>query len=309
MLGGGWTLVPALRAEHYELDPDPDAIYRADNPDTPAVGVTETSFSPKLAVIRRIGENGSAFLQYARGFRAPPFEDVNIGLEIPLFRVRAIPNPDLEAETSDGLELGYRYDDRNLAFEGNLFYTDFEDLIESKVLQGFDPQSGFLIFQSVNREEARIYGAELRAGLDLDALSPVLAGWSAKGALGITRGDDTRRDQPLNGIEPDRAVLGIEYRSPDDGWRVELVGTFSEAKDDVDESATDLFQPDGYGVVDLLGHYRLTEAVRVNWGVFNLFDRRYWQWADVQGLPEGDPVIPLFARPGRNASVTVRVTF
>lgn len=309
MLGGGWTLIPALRAEHYELDPDPDAIYREDNPATPAVGVTETSFSPKLALIRRVGEHGSAFLQYARGFRAPPFEDVNIGLEIPLFRVRAIPNADLEAETSDGLELGYRYDDRSVAFEGNLFYTDFEDLIESKVFQGFDPVSGFLIFQSQNREEARIYGGEMRARLDLGSLAGGLSGWSAKTAVGITRGDDTRRDQPLNGIEPDRAILGVEYRAPDDGWRVELVGTFSEAKDEVDVTAGELFQPDGYGVVDLLGHYRLTDSVRVNWGVFNVFDRRYWQWADVQGLPEGDPVIPQFARPGRNASVTVRVTF
>ncbi len=308
-LGGGWTVIPAIRAEHYELDPEPDSIYLEDFPDTPAVGVTETSISPKLAVVRHFGDHGSAFLQYSRGFRAPPFEDVNIGLEIPMFNIRAIPNPDLEAETSDGLELGYRFRDRGTAFEANLFYTEFEDLIESRVPLGFDPASGFLLFQSQNREEARIYGGELRARTDLGRFFPSLDGWSMKSALGLVRGDDTRRDEPLNGIEPDRAVLGVEYRAPDDGWRVELVGTFSESKDRVDDTAGELFRPGGYGVVDLLGHFRLSDNVRVNWGVFNLFDRRYWQWSDVQGLPADDPVVDLAARPGRHVSTTVRVTF
>lgn len=308
-IGDDWTLIPAIRVERYDLDPETDAIFLEDFPDTQVTGLTETSVSPKLALLRRFGDYGQVFMQYSRGFRAPPFEDVNIGLEIPLFSIRAIPNPDLEAETSDGLEIGYRHDDGNFAFETNVFYTDFENLIESKVNLGFDPVSGFLLFQSQNREEARIYGGEFRGRLALDSFHESLAGWTARAALGVTRGEDTVRDEPLNSIEPDRAVLGVAYGSPGDRWRVELMGRFSDGKRRVDESQVDLFQPSGYGVFDLLGHYRLGDAATVNWGVFNLFDRRYWQWSDVQGLPVDDPVIPLFARPGRNASVSLRVTF
>lgn len=309
-LGTDWMLIPALRLEYYDLSPDPDAIYREDFPGQDITGVTETSIAPKLAVLRHVGDHGSVFLQYARGFRAPPFEDVNIGLEIPMFGIRAIPNPDLEAETSDGLELGYRHDGRHFDFELGLFYTDFENLIVSRVPVGFDPASGFLLFQSVNREEARIYGGEVGSRWNLAGVSERLDGWTVRTALAVVRGDDTDRDQPLNSIDPERAVLGLGYRAPDNAWRVEMVGTFSDAKTRIDTSGDgELFASPGYGVVDLLGHVRINESLRLNWGVFNLFDKRYWQWSDVQGLPADDPVIPLSARPGRHVSASLRMTY
>jgi hemoglobin/transferrin/lactoferrin receptor protein len=54
-------------------------------------------------LLLRASELWSVYGQYAEGFRAPPFEDANIGFDIPLFGFRAIPNPDLRSETSQGL--------------------------------------------------------------------------------------------------------------------------------------------------------------------------------------------------------------
>ncbi|NNF52554.1 MAG: TonB-dependent receptor, partial [Gammaproteobacteria bacterium] len=105
---GRFTLIPGLRAEYYRLDPQPDSVYTEDNPSSGVVSISEVSLAPKLGAVIQLNESTSLFAQYARGFRSPPFEDANIGLEVPLFNVRAIANPDLKPETSDGVEIGLR---------------------------------------------------------------------------------------------------------------------------------------------------------------------------------------------------------
>jgi len=44
----------------------------------------------------------------AHGFRAPPYNDVNIGFTNLAFGYTAIPNPNLKSETSRGVEAGLR---------------------------------------------------------------------------------------------------------------------------------------------------------------------------------------------------------
>ncbi|MCG8436224.1 MAG: TonB-dependent receptor, partial [Gammaproteobacteria bacterium] len=139
-----FTLIPALRYDYYDLDPKPDAVFNADNPNTGTTGLTENSISPRLGAIYRVTDGIDVFAQYVRGFRTPPFEDVNIGLDIPIFNIRAIPNPDLKAETSDGLEAGVRFDRGATQFEVAGFYNEYDDFIETKINLGPDPASGVI---------------------------------------------------------------------------------------------------------------------------------------------------------------------
>ena len=44
-------------------------------------------------------------------------------------------------------------------------------------------------------------------------------------------------------------------------------------------------------------------------GVFNVLDRRYWEWGDVYGRSPDDPSLPLLARAGRYLSVNMQLTF
>jgi hemoglobin/transferrin/lactoferrin receptor protein len=41
--------------------------------------------------------------------------------------------------------------------------------------------------------------------------------------------------------------------------------------------------------------------------LFNIFDRKYWSWADIRGLPADDPDLERFTAPGRNASVSLTI--
>ena len=304
-----WTLVPALRLDHYELSPAVDGIYRADNPSTTPVAVDELSLAPKFGVLYAINPRLGVFFQYAHGFRSPPPEDVNIGLEIPLFNVRAIPNPDLRPETSDGFELGMRLTGSPWTLTASVFQTEYDDFIESKVNLGVDPDSGVTLFQSQNVAEARIYGAEFDVRVDAAGWMPRLEGWTGRLAASWTRGSDLQRDQPLNSIDPPRAVLSVRYDAPSSRWGSELALTAVEAKRDVDRSRADLYRTDGYATLDWLANLRLSPRLRLNAGLFNLTDTEYVEWADVRGRAADDPLVPYYTRVGINASLSLRYDF
>ena len=58
--------------------------------------------------------------------------------------------------------------------------------------------------------------------------------------------------------------------------------------------------------LDLLAQMDLGHGFEVDLGLFNLTDQAYIEWADVRGRPAGDPLIPYYTNPGRNASITLR---
>ncbi len=194
-------LSPALRIDHYRLTPRPDAIYLADNPTQSPVAIRETSLSPRFGAAWRFGPAWTGFGQYTHGFRSPPFEDVNIGLELPQFLTRAIPNPQLRPERSDHFELGLRTTAPRLSGSASVYLARYRDFIESKVNLGRDPASGHTIFQSQNRARARIWGAELAVRAALGDAVSVDGPWTATLAASWARGDHTTRDQPLNNVD------------------------------------------------------------------------------------------------------------
>ncbi len=303
---GSWSVIPALRGDYYRLSPDADALYREDNPSTPVVGLDDFSLSPKLGVTRRLGDAATAYLQYAHGFRAPPPEDVNIGLDIPLLNIRAVPNPDLQPETSNGYELGLRWNSAALQLSAAGYWNDYDDFIESKVNLGADPDSGVILFQSQNVARARIYGTELAATLRAGALAPRLDGWSARLAAAWSRGEDLDRNEPLNSVDPGSAVLSLAYEAPNGLWRSELAATAVAAKRRVDRSRVDLYGTRSYATLDLLAQLRLGRGLSLDAGVFNLTGREFIEWADVRGRPVGESLIPYYTQPGRNLSLTLR---
>ena len=298
---GDWTIIGALRADRYELDARSDPMYAADYPFQEPVSISDAELSPKLGVGYRPTDSIDVYVQYAHGFRAPPFEDANIGLEIPVFNVRAIPNPDLRSESSDGIDLGLRWRGAAGSAHVSLFRTDYDDFIETKVRLGPDPVSGRILFQSQNLQKATIEGLE--AGWSLD----VPGGFSVDGSLYWARGENRDDGQPLNSVGPAQAVLGVDWAPRDSQWQARLRATFTEGWDDRDETGGELFRPPGHAIYDLYLTRRLGDRTRLRAGLTNLTDKTYWAWSDVRGLGPDDPVIPYLARPGRSVVLGVDV--
>ena len=301
--GEDWKVIVALRADRFELDPLVDAMYLADYPDYETVSLDESDVSPKLGVIYSITPGIDAYVQYSHGFRAPPYSDANVSLDLPLFMYRAIPNPDLQSESSDGFDIGLRWHGVRSSAHISVFHSRYDSFIETKVNLGPDPASGYTEFQSQNIEDTTIEGFE--------------AGWQTRfgateqfvidAAAYYARGDNEVTGQPLNSVGPAQAVVGFTWFAADGRRSLRLRGTFTDAYDRLDESSGELFKPAGRAVVDLYVSQKLGRNAIVRAGLHNVADRTYWNWSDVRGLRPDDPILPHLAQAGRSASISLNV--
>jgi len=305
---GRWTLIPGLRLDDYRLDARTDAAWRDAWSTTPAVDLRERALSPRLGILYAPRPQLQYWLQYAEGFRAPPAEDVNIGLDIPLFNIRALPNPDLDAERSAGWELGLRAAREGAWISLAGFQTDYEDFIVSRTPVGVDPASGTLLFQSINLDRARIRGTELSAGVPLGGVAPALRGLELGIAAYWAEGEDRRSGEVLDDVGPPTATLTLAWTSPAARWQATLAGTFAASHERA-ASEVPAFEAPGRGVLDLLVGWRPTERLALNAAIFNLGDKTWWRWGDVRGLPAGDPLVPALSAPGRSTAVSMSYGF
>ena len=306
---GRFSLVPGVRVDHYELRPEVDGIFGTDNPGVAVSDLTKTSVSPKLGMVWRFADQWSLFAGYAHGFRSPPYNDVNLGFTNVMFGYTAIPNPDLKPETSDGLELGVRFASPAAYVSVSGYYNDYKDFIESQRQVGVNSQ-GLIVFQSQNVADAEIYGAELKAGVDVGKLIGALEGWSLNSAVAWSRGQNKTEDVPLESIDPLRGTVGIAFDR--DSWGVELAGTFAKRKDRLPPATgtSPPFAPPGYGVLDLMAHWAFAPGAKLNVGVFNLGDRRYIDYSAItSALATSSTVIDRFTNPGRTVSANLSVSW
>ena len=304
-IGEKWTVIAGLRADRYELKPDVDAMYLADFPDYETTRLDESDVSPKLGVIYSITRGIDLYVQYSHGFRAPPYSDANVSLELPIFGVRAVPNPDLRSESSDGYDIGLRWFGVRSMARISAFRTDYKDFIETKVNVGVDPASGFVLFQSQNIEDTTIEGFEAGWNIRLGKFEQ----FALDGSAYYARGDNVTTGQPISSVGPAQAVIGFSWFSADDSRQLRLKGRFTDAYDRLDESAGELFKPSGYTVFDLYMTQKIGSNAIVRVGLHNLADRTYWNWSDVRGLTPDDPILPYLAQAGRTASLSLQLVW
>lgn len=300
---GAFRLVPAVRVDRYELRPELDPIFAEDNPGVAVADLDKTSVSPKLGAVWHFAPDWSLFGGYARGFRSPPYGDVNIGFTNVMFGYTAIANPDLKPETSDGIELGVRYVGDAVYASLSGYDNRYHDFIESFAFVGFN-DAGLMVFQSRNVSDARIRGVEFRGGIDFGALSPAMDGWSLRAAAAWARGDNRTDDVPLESVDPLTATLGVAYGT--DTWGAELAGRFAGRNDRLPPAAEgEYFETPGHGVLDLLAHWEFAPGAKINAGIFNLTDRRYFDLGSMGLVSRDSATLDRYTAAGRNLSLSV----
>lgn len=296
-------LIPGLRIDYFDLDPDADAIFIEDNPGFEPQSVQETSVTPRLGAIYSLTDSTDLFAQYARGFRAPPYNDVNVGFTNLQFGYTAIPNADLKPEESQGWELGLRSRGRWGMLDVSAYHNDYDDFIENLVPLGADPQTGLLVFQSQNLTDVRIRGIEAAATLNLNSWTDRLKDWQLKASVAYADGEDQSRDVALTSIEPLTAVLGLRWLPNWAPVDLEIVATAVGSQDDLDDP--DLFRAPGYVTLDLLAGWQINPSLSLRAGLFNLTDRKYWAWSNVRGRLASNPALDRFTQPGFNAGASL----
>lgn len=314
LMDGRLILSPGVRYDDFEANASVDPIYQSGNPGVAAPADFEDSeVTAKLGVVYQFSPKISAYGHISEGFRAPPYDDVNVGFTNFIGGYKTVSNPNLKSETSTGIELGARFRGAWGNLNVALFRNDYKNFIESLATApqfastgGIDPDDGLLTFQSINLNEVEIDGVELSGELALAGLNGGLDGLRLKFSLAYADGEDTRTSEPLDSIEPLTAVMGLAYDAPSGSWGGDLIWTLSERKDQSDINSTNgRSETAGYGTLDLLSYVHITDSVHLNFGLFNLADKNYVRWVDTAGV--SNDAVARFSQPGFNARIDLRI--
>lgn len=296
---GAVSLVPALRLDYYRMEPSPDAAFAAGNPNNFQVREIEKfALSPKLGATWKLDQTYSLVGQYAHGFRAPPYDDANLGFTNGPSRYEVLPNPNLRPETSDGFELGLRGKFRNgSSLSLAAFYNMYSDFIENQTIGIRD---GITQYQPRNVSRATIWGLEGKGDW---RFAPE---WGLFGGFALAKGENDDTGKPLDSVAPLTLMGGLRYTDAEERWGGELAAIHAFKHSEVSDAS--YFEAPSYTTVDAVAFYAPLPWLRLSLGVYNLFDESWYAYNDVTGLTKTSTVRDRYLQSGRTvtASMTVK---
>lgn len=299
------TLFPAIRYDHYKLDPQNDPLFTTFVPQ----GQGGSKLTPRIGLLVRPTESVRLFANYTQGFKPPEPNQVNNGFANLVQNYRSIPNPDLRPESSRSFEGGVRLSGTGWSASGTAFSSRFRNFIDQVQISGAFTAASPGVFQYINRGRVKIEGLEAKG----EARLPIGFGVRAAAAYakGTMRTTGVAGHLPLDSIEPFKFVGGVFYQPDAGAFRAELIATHSTGKKLSDTSnscntaTTACFTPPGFWVFDATASLRVLDHVTARVGIFNITDKRYFWWSDVRGLTATSIIRNAYSQPGRNVGVSL----
>ncbi|MEG1734704.1 MAG: TonB-dependent hemoglobin/transferrin/lactoferrin family receptor [Comamonas sp.] len=294
---GAWSLTPGVRAEHYSIKPKQQGFLPT------VVSNSDSAISPKLGALFQASDAWSVYGNYAAGFRAPNAGQINAYFENSSQYYKNIPNPNLKPEKSNTFELGLRGRMERMKLDAAVFTGRYKNFILDQQLVSGTPgnRNDPGIYQSVNLEDVRISGFELKADYDWGKFAG--GNWRTHAAYGYTKGTETKTDKPVNTISPQQLVLGVRYDTSNVG--VQLSASHWAGKKAKDVPTTTAWLSPSATVLDLSAQWRIRPGTRLNVGIYNLTDKKYWRWSDVRGLTSSTQIVDAYSQTGRNLRVSL----
>ncbi|HEY7772418.1 MAG TPA: TonB-dependent receptor, partial [Marinagarivorans sp.] len=192
-------------------------------------------------------------------------------------------NPDLKPEESENAEFGYKLNFDSLALQVALYNKDIENLI-----QWAPDATG--AWSPANVGKANIQGFELAMEIPLAAAGDLTLAADYLDAIDTT---DSANEKPLdyNAKKTLTAAWVKAFSGYEFGLQAKLQ---SERK--VPESSVPSGYSAGYGIVNATFAYQITDQIRFQAKISNIFDKEY-------------TLNPSFNEDGRNWVAGVRATF
>ncbi|MFM4677296.1 TonB-dependent hemoglobin/transferrin/lactoferrin family receptor [Aeromonas media] len=294
---GRWQFTPTLRMDHQWLRPQ-DGNQGENH---------SWHLSPSLATSYRVNEQWRSWLSYANGFRAPSYDKVygNIPHYFALPPFQIIANTDLKEETSHSLEWGLSGEGENWSIKPALFYNRYYNFIDWREV-GLRLSDGVILRQYRNVAKAETWGAEIAASYWLTQE------WELATKLGWVDGEDSQ-GEALRTLTPLEGNTRLSYQTHD--WSLGVQADYAAAMDRVPTCGNSLTKSQdacltsaGWFSLAMTADWLITDALKVNLKLDNLFDTRYTRYQDVAGLEAGTDA-SLFTQSGRTLSASLRYTF
>ena len=294
---GRWQFTPTLRMDHQWLRPQ-DGNQGENH---------SWHLSPSLATSYRVNEQWRSWLSYANGFRAPSYDKVygNIPHYFALPPFQIIANTDLKEETSHSFEWGLSGEGENWSIKPALFYNRYYNFIDWREV-GLRLSDGVILRQYRNVAKAETWGAEIAASYWLTQE------WELATKLGWVDGEDSQ-GEALRTLTPLEGNTRLSYQTHD--WSLGVQADYAAAMDRVPSCGNSLTKRQdacltsaGWFSLAMTADWLITDALKVNLKLDNLFDTRYTRYQDVAGLEAGTDA-SLFTQSGRTLSASLRYTF
>ena len=297
----GLALIPGVRYDRYRMkampDPSLDGTGQVRGYGFPVESIDEGAVSLSLGVLYDFNETWSVFGQYAEGYRPPNFAEANQSFVNLGFQYATVPNPELAAEESKGLEVGFRTSFANAFLSFAAYQNRYTNFIEDAFA---GTRGSISLFQNRNIGKVDIRGAEFTARLLLNEH------WQARTALAYARGDNRSASTPLDSVDPLTLLAGLGFDAPSGRWGGEVLLTAVGRKDRV--STPERVTADSHQVVDVIGSFNFSESVRLRFGVFNVFDELYARWINISSLDaESRSAIENAHEPGMSLRIGLQV--
>ena len=294
---GRWQFTPTLRMDHQWLRPQ-DGNQGENH---------SWHLSPSLATSYRVNEQWRSWLSYANGFRAPSYDKVygNIPHYFALPPFQIIANTDLKEETSHSFEWGLSGEGESWSIKPALFYNRYYNFIDWREV-GLRLSDGVILRQYRNVAKAETWGAEIAASYWLTQE------WELATKLGWVDGEDSQ-GEALRTLTPLEGNTRLSYQTHD--WSLGVQADYAAAMDRVPSCGNSLTKRQdacltsaGWFSLAMTADWLITDALKVNLKLDNLFDTRYIRYQDVAGLEAGTDA-GLFTQSGRTFSASLRYTF
>ncbi len=327
------VLTPGLRADYRKDAPKNLQSY--------AIGVpgaakeirkqSDTYFTPSLSLSVEVLPQMNAYATVTRGTRLPTAAE-RTGTYDSISYTGAgtgyavLGNANLRKETSQAYELGLKGDIvKGLSMHASVYQTEYKNMIEY-VAQEDDPVNYPTIVQGLFRPEnignARTWGAELSLRAELGAWSPAMQGYHVDLATGVAKGRSfntlTGDSGGLASVAPAKSALTFGYDHANELFGLALTAVHAGAKQAPNDLLTGTTAPrftvPSYTIFDLSTYWNVHKNAKIVVGVYNLTDRKYWDYAASRSLSAGTTAanraeIERYAKPGRNVAANLSVNF
>ena len=293
----GFSLTPGLRFDWYKYAPVDLAGYQANTGYTGLPnGQSGTTLSPKLRAAWQAREDVEIYGQFATAFKAPNVSQLYSNYTNPgLYQVTG--NPNLKAETSYGFELGANLGDEEFGGHIAVFTNRYRNFIDYSVVSVAGLPLGS--YQYFNRANVSMSGVEFAAHKKFNS------GYNVHGSLSYVNGVDLSTKEVLASVPPIKGIVGIGYEKESWGADISLV-----AAGDVSKDSKATVKAKGYGVTNLTAWWAPEQAkgLRVQAGIYNLFDRQYYDALAVKDVSTSTAQA-FYSAPGRTFKVSIAQTF
>ncbi|WP_294913012.1 TonB-dependent receptor [uncultured Gilliamella sp.] len=330
-------LVPGVRAIYQNTKPRNLENMSVTNINSNRLGKQYNSNSDfkvlsSMSFMYDITPDFTAYLQYQRAAQMPNQNQIYGSYLAHSSIALLVGDSNLKTETSDNFELGLKGQPvSGVTLSSSAFYNKYKNFIAyTRYKKDFLGIGNRIVYQAENRDKAYIYGAELSSEFNIGKWIEPVNGLSARFAIGYNQGKSKSsylgdKYIEMDSIAPIKSIIGLAWDDPNKFYGIAITATFQKGKKKeatsretynnegkpIPNSKDDYFRIAGHGIVDLTGYINITKNVKLNGGIYNLTDQKYWDYLSNNKLysTSDHKYLDMFTAPSRTFQLGLNIDF